>query len=55
MSWWVARSNIEHFKEKLSAERDPERSRILKQLLAKEEEKLRQLESEQVIEYQTDN
>ena len=34
-------SHIAHFKEKLAVERDADKRRILKELLAKEEQKLR--------------
>lgn len=36
---WIARSNITMFREKLSAETDPEKRAILLELLEKEEQK----------------
>jgi len=42
---WIARSNIEMFKQKIAeAKGDGERA-ILRELLAKEEQKLRELEA----------
>ena len=43
MSRWVISSNIAHFKEKLATEKDPLRRSVLEELLAKEEQKLREL------------
>lgn len=40
---WVVTSNITHFKEKLAAESDAEKRRVLAELLAKEEKKLREM------------
>ena len=37
---WIARQNITAFREKLSAETDAEKRRVLAELLAKEEKKL---------------
>ena len=40
----VARLNIEHFRKQLAEEKDEAKRRILRDLLAKEEEKLAALE-----------
>jgi hypothetical protein len=39
---WVVRTNIADFKRKLAEEADPARRRVLEELLAKEEAKLRE-------------
>lgn len=44
MSRWVTTANIQDFREKLATATDPEKRRILVELLAKEEERLRVLE-----------
>lgn len=38
---WVIKTNIADFKRKLAEETDPARRRVLEELLAKEEAKLR--------------
>jgi hypothetical protein len=38
---WVITTNINDFKDKLRAETDPDKRRVLERLLATEEEKLR--------------
>jgi hypothetical protein len=40
MTEWVTLKNIEDFKRKLGEEKDPEKRRILQELLAKEQMKL---------------
>jgi hypothetical protein len=40
MNRWVAEANISVFKRKITEETDSDKRRILKELLAKEEEKL---------------
>lgn len=40
MTEWVTLKNIEDFKPKLGEEKDPEKRRILQELLAKEQMKL---------------
>ena len=42
---WIARSNIEMFKRKITEAKDREALRILEELLAKEEQKLRDLQA----------
>lgn len=44
---WIARSNIEMFREKLGAETDAQKRRVLSDLLTKEESKLADLEGEE--------
>ncbi len=45
MDRFVARQNIEHFRELLAAERDPQERSRLEQLLAEAREQLRQAEA----------
>lgn len=44
MSRWVTKANIQDFREKLTATTDPEKRRIIAELLVKEEERLRLLD-----------
>jgi|SwirhisoilCB2_FD_contig_31_17327456_length_408_multi_4_in_0_out_0_2 hypothetical protein len=44
---WIASSNITMFREKLSAETDAQRRRVLADLLAKEQQKLVDLKVEE--------
>ena len=46
MTQWVTDQNIADFKEKLARETDPEKRRILADLLAREEARRRQLAEE---------
>lgn len=39
----IARLNIEHFRQQLADEKDEAKRQVLKELLAKEEDKLRQI------------
>lgn len=43
---WVVLENIADFQEKIRAEKDPERRRVLRELLLQEHEKLRQRDLE---------
>lgn len=40
MSAWVTDQNIQDFKRKIAEEKDPEKRRILEQLLVQEQQKL---------------
>lgn len=44
---WIAQQNIVMFREKLTAETDPQKRSLLADLLAKEERKLAELEREE--------
>lgn len=46
MNRWVVIANIADFREKIRTEKDVERRRVLKELLLKEHEKLRHLDTE---------
>lgn len=46
MNRWVVLKNIADFQEKIRAEKDPERRRVLQELLLQEHEKLRQRDLE---------
>lgn len=42
MNRWVARTNIDDFRRKLAEEKDLNKQRILRELIAKEEQKLQE-------------
>lgn len=44
MDEFIARLNVEHYREVLASERDPERRRLVSRLLAEEESKLAAIE-----------
>lgn len=43
---WIARNNVEMFREKLSTETDAQKRKVLADLLAKEEQKLANIKRE---------
>lgn len=43
---WIARNNVEMFREKLSVETDAQKRKVLADLLAKEEQKLANIKRE---------
>ncbi|HKT17383.1 MAG TPA: hypothetical protein VJR47_05025 [Stellaceae bacterium] len=47
MNRWIAAKNVDDFRRKLANEKDPDRRRILAELLASEEQKLREPDTDE--------